>query len=83
MSKTGEQLKKEWVARIEKYLLGRKITKIEYLTDKECDDAGWYSCPVAIQLDGEIWLTPMSDDEGNNGGAISTNIKELQIIPVI
>ena len=30
-----------------------------------------------------VWLTPSQDDEGNEGGSIHTNIKELPIIPVI
>lgn len=82
MSKT-EQLKKEWVARVGKHLLGRKITKVEYLSKKECGDLDWSSCPVCIQLDGHVWLTPISDTEGNDGGAISTNMEKLPRIPTI
>ena len=44
---------------------------------------GWHHHPVQILLDNGIWITPRSDDEGNNGDAIHTNIKELPIIPVI
>ena len=43
----------------------------------------WYKTPIAIQLDNRIWLIPMADDEGNDGGSISTNIENLQIIPTI
>ena len=43
----------------------------------------WYNKPVAIQLDNKYWLVPMSDDEGNDGGAVATTIKGLEIIPVI
>ncbi len=83
MPKTSEQLKKEWVKRVSTHLLGRKITKVEYLSAKECKDLGWDNCPIAIQLDNNVWLTPMSDDEGNDGGVISTNINKLSVIPTI
>ena len=43
----------------------------------------WYKKPCAIQLDNKYWLVPMQDDEGNDGGAISTTFKDLRTIPVI
>lgn len=81
---TNEQsIQEYWTEKINKELLGRKITKIEYLTQKELDDNMWDKSPIAIELDNRIWLVPMADDEGNNGGSISTNIKNLPIIPTI
>ena len=56
---------------------------VEFGSKKEMEHQGWHNQPVQILLDNGIWLTPTSDDEGNNGGAIHTNIKELPIIPVI
>ena len=78
-----DKLKKKWAERAERYLLGLRITKVEYLSDEECEKFGWDRCPVAIQLDNEIWLIPMANDEGNGGGALSTNLKNLPVIPVI
>jgi len=81
---TNEQsIQEYWTEKINKELLGRKITKIEYLTQKELDDNMWDKSPIAIELDNRIWLVPMADDEGNNGGSISTNIKNLSVIPTI
>ena len=81
---TNEQsIQEYWTEKINKELLGRKITKIEYLTKDEVDNNMWYKTPIAIQLDKRIWLIPMADDEGNDGGSISTNIKNLPIIPTI
>jgi len=74
-------LKKHWEKKISNALLGKKITKVEYLTPKQAGD--WYKIPVALQLDNKIWLVPMSDDEGNNGGSISTNLKKLRVIPTL
>jgi len=81
---TNEQsIQEYWTEKINKELLGRKITKIEYLTKDEVDNNMWYKSPIAIELDNRIWLVPMADDEGNDGGSISTNIKNLPIIPTI
>ena len=76
-------IRKTWTDKVSKALVGKKITKVEYLSDKEVKDSGWYKTPVAIQLDNAYWLIPMMDDEGNDGGAISTTFKELGTIPVI
>ena len=73
----------EWIALISKHLVGKKIARIEYMSGEEADDYGWYSRPVAIGLDDGTWLVPMSDDEGNDGGAITTTINEIQTIPVL
>ena len=76
-------IRKTWTDKVSKALIGKKITKVEYLSDKEVEDNMWYKTPVAIQLDDAYWLIPMMDDEGNDGGAISTTIREIPIIPVI
>lgn len=73
----------EWETKVADKLIGRTITKVEYISALEADECDWGARPLAIQLDGEIWLTPVSDDEGNEGGAIHTNIVELPIIPTI
>ena len=74
-------LKKHWEKKISNALLGKKITKVEYLTYKETEDNLWHKTPIAIQLDNKIWLVPIADDEGNDGGSISTNLKKLRVIP--
>ena len=39
--------------------------------------------PIQIKLSNGLWLTPMKDDEGNDGGAIHTNHKKESVIPTI
>tara|TARA_R100001443_G_scaffold112237_2_gene125640 strand:- start:459 stop:713 length:255 start_codon:yes stop_codon:yes gene_type:complete len=80
---TKEEVEKYWTNKISKNLIGRKITKVEYIDDKEMEDNMWYKRPVAICLDNKYWLIPMMDDEGNDGGAISTTFDDLGTIPVI
>mgnify|MGYP003153755349 CR=1 FL=1 len=79
----GKPVEQYWTDLITKHLVGRKITKVEYLPEEEMKDSGWYKRPIAIQLDDGHWLVPLMDDEGNDGGAISTTFKDLGIIPVI
>ena len=73
----------KWEKDIAKALLGRKIVKIRYVSDKEMKDMMWYKRPIVLLLDDGNWLMPMADDEGNDGGAIATSYKELVTIPVI
>ena len=80
---TNNELSEAWQKRINKYLVGRTIVKVEYCSEELADQQGWHCQPIQILLDNGTWLTPTSDDEGNNGGAIHTNIKELPIIPII
>jgi hypothetical protein len=78
-----QEVEKYWTKLITKHLVGRRITKVEYIGDDEMEENMWYKKPIAIQLDGTDWLIPMMDDEGNDGGAIQTTISELETIPVI
>jgi len=74
---------KSWTKEIKDALVGRKIKKVEYLPQEEADKWGWHFRPLCIQLDDGTWLIPSSDDEGNNGGALHTNLENLSIIPVM
>jgi len=78
-----EEVEKYWTDKISKHLVGKTITKVEYIGDDEMEESMWYKRPIAICLDNRHWLIPMSDDEGNDGGSISTTFKELGTIPVI
>ena len=48
---------------------------------------GWHSCAVKILVENNggnlIELIPMRDDEGNDAGAIATNMTPCHTIPVI
>ena len=71
-----------WEELVKKHLVGRKIVKVKWLAPKETEKFyGWYQQPCEIYLDNGIVLTPSQDDEGNDAGAIFTNIKELPTIP--
>ena len=79
----GKTVEQYWTDKIAKHLVGRKITKVEYIPTEEMEENMWYKRPIAIRLDNGHWIVPMMDDEGNDGGAMSTTFKDLSTIPVI
>ena len=56
-------------------LVGRTIKSVLYMDNESADAMGWYSRPIVIELDDGTQLIPMSDDEGNNGGALATSLE--------
>ena len=67
---------------LNKYMVGQKITDVRWLTKKETEDIFdyWYNQPIQITLENGISLVPMSDDEGNEAGAMATNIPKMETI---
>ena len=76
-------MKKKWQDKAEKILLGKHIIKVEWMTDKECEEMMWDSKPVCFLLDDGTWIYPSADDEGNNGGALFTTSKVVNCLPVM
>ena len=79
----GKPVEQYWTEKIAKHLVGKTITKVEYISNDEMEEYMWHKKPIAICLDNRYWLIPMMDDEGNDGGAMSTTFKDLSVIPVI
>lgn len=50
-------------------LVGKKISAIRRMTDKEIENFGWYKNPIVIVLDDDTQIVLMADDEGNDGGS--------------
>lgn len=71
-----------WTNKYAKHLLNQKIVKVQYLSNAEAKDFGWDQRPICIQLENGTWLTPLQDDEMNNGGSMMTNV-ECGTIPVL
>ena len=83
-SKVDENnLELQWIKRISKLLVGKKIVRVVYMSKKLAEEQGWYKRPIQIRLNDGTWLTPSMDDEGNDGGALFTNDEKLPTIPVI
>ena len=81
---TEEELQRNWEKDIEKVVLGKKIVKVQYMTEQDAqDNFAWYKRPIILTLEDGTELIPMADDEGNDGGSIYTTNKDLQTIPVM
>jgi hypothetical protein len=77
-----KELEQKWTKDIAALLVGKKITKVRYMTEAERDEIGWCGRPIVILLDDGTALYPSRDDEGNDAGAIFTNNDSLSTIPV-
>jgi len=62
---------------------GKKIVNVRYMSDEEREAYGWAHRPMVIFFDDGSYLFPMSDDEGNEAGALCTSHDNLQTIAVI
>ena len=72
-----------WEESISKQLVGRKIVEVRWMTKEEADESYWDYQPVLLILDDGTALCPMSDDEGNNAGALCHLGGECETIPVM
>ena len=51
------------------HLIGKQVKSVSYLSDKNCQELGWYAIPPVLEFTDGTLLVLQSDDEGNNGGA--------------
>ena len=79
----GKPVEQYWTDLTAKCLVGKKIVHVEYLPEILMEEWGWYKRPITIHLEDDTILIAQMDDEGNDGGAMCTTIKELGTIPVI
>lgn len=63
-------LKLRWATEAQRYLLGRTIIEVRWMTPAEQESCGWDNAAVVLQLDDGTYLWPAADDEGNGAGAL-------------
>ena len=74
---------KYWQDLVNKHLVGKYITKVQWLSPSESNKLmGWDYQPCELHLNDGTIITPSADDEGNNAGALFTNIQDLPCCPV-
>ena len=76
------KLTKHWTDKFQ-FLIGSKIIKVDYMSDKEANEINWDNRPIQIHLDNGAVLSPQKDDEGNDAGALFTGLKKETIAPVL
>ena len=80
---SSQELTGYWNKRMERLLLGKKIVKVQYMSEQDAEEQHWDRRPIQILLNNGVWLTPSSDDEGNDGGSIQTNSEIDPVVPVL
>lgn len=53
-----------------KYLKGKTIKEVTWLSKKDMETMMWYKRPVIIHFTDGSFVIPQSDDEGNDGGSM-------------
>lgn len=67
-----------------KNLVGKKIASIRHMTERESEHLGFSKKSVVITLDDGTMLSPIADDEMNDGGAMLLLKKgEFYTIPTL
>lgn len=78
-----KDIEQQWTEKVKSKLIGKTIVNVRYMTDKEQEANGWCKKGIVLTFnDGNI-IFPMTDDEGNDAGAVGTSYKDLQTIPTI
>lgn len=66
--------KRNWEAQMleaaEAVLVGKRITKVRYMTQKEAAEEGWMHRPLVICFDDGTQLYASRDAEGNDAGVM-------------
>lgn len=83
MPKTKQDPTARWNYEAGKFLKGKTIKTIRYMTEQEQEDHMWSHRALIIFFTDGSYIYPSADDEGNDAGALFTSDDELPTIPVI
>jgi len=78
------ELREHWGNLASNYLVGKTIRRVRYFNERETEEMGWISNGLVIEFTDGHWIVPMSDNKGNEAGAIWTSSQsEINVIPTI
>mgnify|MGYP003114547808 FL=1 len=86
MSVAGKKLTNQqlWEEKARKLFEGKKIVSVRYMTKQEAEENDIEARPLCFKLDDGTIVIPLSDDEGNNGGAFQLIKKDQSyLLPVM
>ena len=72
---------RKWEERCNSALAGKSIKSVGYLNEDEQRELGLYRKPLVIFFTDGTIMYPSADEEGNDAGALFTNINGLEVIP--
>ena len=82
-NKTTKDYKKIWSRNANKVIKNSIVKEIRWMTQKEVDDYGWLRSAPVIEFTNGLTIIASMDDEGNDAGALLTNLRDLSVLPVI
>ena len=74
--KNNKELETFWNKRAKEVLLGKTIVSVNYMTQKDANELGWYKRPIVFKLSDGMICYLSCDDEGNDGGALFFSDKD-------
>ena len=60
----------DWTNLAQSLLQGRRIVRVEYMSDLEAQENMWYKVPITLVLDNDTRIIVSMDDECNDGGSL-------------
>lgn len=66
-----------------KFLVGKKIKAVYYMTDKEKSKYYWSRKALVIEFTDGSYILPSRDSEGNDAATFFTSSKDCPVIPSI
>ena len=76
----AKKFEADFLKKARKQLLGRTISNIRFMTEEEMNNNGWSQRGIVFILDDGNIIYPMSDEEGNDSGAMGTSYNSLEVI---
>ena len=70
MVKETKDLETFWNKRARQVLLGQTIVSVNYMSEENAEQMGWYKRPIVFKLSNGTICYLSCDDEGNDGGAL-------------
>lgn len=70
---TPEEREQYWTDYAAQNLVGKTVTNVRYLTEKEMHELGWYKRCLVIEFSDGTLVFPSRDDEGNDAGSLFGN----------
>lgn len=82
---TNLELTQKWVEKARQVLKGRKIVAVNYATEKDIAENYFAKRGLMILLDDGTLISPMTDDECNDFGAVYFQTKDgkSDILPTL
>lgn len=74
------EIETKWTKVASAALVGRKITRVEYMSKQNCEMMDWYESGLVLFLDNGSFIVVQQDDEGNGPGSLVVQTETTDLI---